>query len=340
MNIYIFDIQNWECKAFTCLEHDHQVRYVPESLTSENASQFKDADIISVFYSTVQEATIEALPHLKMIAARCTGIDAIDARACQQKNIVICNVPTYGDNTVAEHAFALLLTISHRLEDAIDRTRKGGFENRGLQGFDLMGKTFGVIGTGSIGRHSIRIANGFGMNVLAYDLRPNEQAAKTLGFRYVGMDELLKESDIISLHVPLLPSTYHLLAKLQFDQMKDGVVLINTARGDLIDEEALVRAIAEKKVAAAGLDVLAKEPVIREEAELLRAVYEQNNDLKDLLADEVLIRMRNVIVTPHSGFNTKEAVTRLNETTVENIEAFARGGRHNVVSVSIAPKVA
>jgi D-lactate dehydrogenase len=340
MNIYIFDIENWERKAFARLEHDHQVRYVPESLTSENASQFKDADIISIFLSPVEQATIEALPHLKMIAVRCTGFDFIDARPCGQRGIAICNVPTYGANTVAEHAFALLLTISHRVEEAIDRTRKGDFGSRGLQGFDLMGKTIGVIGTGSIGTHAIRIANGFGMNVLAFDVRPNEEAAKALGFRYVGMDELLRESDIITLTVPLLPSTYHLLAKSQFDQMKDGVVLINIARGDLIDEEALVRAIAEKKVAAAGLDVLAREPVIREEAELLRSVYEQNNDLQDILGDELLTRMRNVIVTPHSGFNTKEAVARIIETTVENIEAFARGERHNVVSVSVAPKAA
>jgi D-lactate dehydrogenase len=190
----------------------------------------------------------------------------------------------------------------------------------------------GVIGTGNIGRHTIRIARGFGMKVLAYDVKPDEQAAGELGFDYVEFGELLRRSDVISLHVPSTPKTHHLLSHEQFDQMKEGVVIINTSRGDLIDNQALVRGLAEGKVRGAGLDVLPEEPVIREEAELLRSVYERKHNLDALLADHVLIRLRSAVVTPHSAFNTREAVSRILETTVTNIKAYLRGEGHNVVN--------
>jgi len=243
----------------------------------------------------------------------------------------VANVPVYGENTVAEHVFGLLLTLSHKLDQAIDRTRKGDFSPRGLQGFDLYGKTFGVIGTGNIGMHAIRIAKGFGMEVLAFDIKPREDCARELGFRYVEMEDLLRQSDVISLHVPSTKKTRHMLSEREFDLMKPGVVIINTSRGGLIDTRALVRALAEGTVAGAGFDVLAEEPVIREEAELLRSVYQRSHNLEALLADHVLIRLRNVIVTPHSAFNTKEAVTKILETTVDNIQSFLAGETLNVV---------
>jgi len=196
---------------------------------------------------------------------------------------------------VAEHVFALLLAISHGLEQAIDRTRKGDFSSRGLEGFDLFGKTLGVVGTGHIGQHAIRIARGFGMEVLGYDVAPDEDAARELGFRYVSLEELLGASDV--------------------------------------DTRSPVRALAEGKLAA-GLDVLPEEPVIREEAELLRSVYERRHNLEDLLADHVLLRLRNVIVTPHSAFRTREAIQRILDTTVRNIDAFARGEPGNIVGLS------
>jgi D-lactate dehydrogenase len=283
-------------------------------------------------YSKFSKDILQQLDDLKLIVTRSTGFDHIPLGVCRERGVTVCNVPTYGSHTVAEHVFGLLLTISHRLEQAIDRTRKGDFTPRGLQGFDLRGRTMGIIGTGGIGRETARIAKGFGMDVLAHDIQPDEQAARQLGFRYVGLDELLSASDVISVHVPANEKTRHLLSGEEFEKMKDGAVLINTARGDIVDTRALVRALAEQKLSAAGLDVLPEEPVIREEAELLRSVYEERHNLHTLLANHVLVHMRNVVVTPHSAFNTREAVQRILDTTVENIRAFAAGEPQNAVS--------
>lgn len=332
MRLYVFEVEDWERAALAQLGLAHEVRFVGEPLSADNALRFGDAEGVSTFiYSRLGKDVLDALPGLRLIASRSTGVDHIDMQTCAARGITVCNVPTYGTNTVAEHVFGLLLTISHRLEEAINRTRRGEFSPRGLQGFDLRGKTLGVIGTGDIGKATIRIARGFEMDVVGFDVSPSDEAARALGFRYVGLEPLLRTADIITLHVPSTLRTHHLISKAQFDQMKDGVVLINTARGDVVDIRALARALAEGKVAAAGLDVLANEPVIREEAELLRSVYEERHDLGTLLADEVLIRMRNVIVTPHSAFNTREAVQRILDTTIENIEAYAAAAPRNTV---------
>jgi len=333
MKIVIFELEDWEREAFEQLRGEHEVELLSAPLTRETAADHGDADVVSTFiYSRLDRSVLERLPNLKLIATRSTGFDHIDLDHCAQNGVAVCNVPAYGDNTVAEHVFGLLLTLSHKLDQAIDRTRKGDFSPRGLQGFDLEGKTFGVIGTGNIGRHVIRIARGFGMEVLAHDIKPDEEAARELGFDYVGFDELLRRSDVISLHVPSTPQTRHLLSHEQFDQMKEGVVIVNTSRGDVINNQALIRGLAEGKVRGAGLDVLPEEPVIREEAELLRSVYERKHDLDALLADHVLIRLRSVVVTPHSAFNTREAVSRILGTTVANIESYLRGETQNVVN--------
>lgn len=292
-----------------------------------------DAVAVSVFIdSQVSEAVLEALPHLEIVASRSTGVDHIDLAACERRGIQVCNVPRYAEYTVAEHVFALLLTISHRVEEALARTRRGSFSSRGLTGFDLRGKTLGVVGAGDIGRATIGIAKGFGMQVLAHDLEPDPALARALGFTYTALPDLLARADIVSLHVPSTPATRHMIGPEQFARMKTGVVLINTARGDLIDIRALVRALVDGKVAAAGLDVLPDEPVIREELELLRSIYATEHDLATLLADQLLIRMPNVIVTPHSAFNTREAVQRILETTVENLRAFAKGRPQNLIT--------
>jgi len=170
------------------------------------------------------------------------------------------------------------------------------------------------------------------MNVLAFDVQPDEAYAKEAGFTYVDLDALLAESDILTLHVPANEKTRHLIGHDQFDRMKPGSVLINTSRGDVVETKSLVRALADERLAAAGLDVLPEEPVIREEAELLRSVYEERHDLSTLLANHVLVHMRNVLVTPHSAFNTKEAVQRILQTTAENIEHFIAGTAQNVVT--------
>jgi len=333
MKIVIFEIEIWERKAFECLQRDHDVIFEQGKLDEASAHNFADAEVVSTFiYSTLDAAVLSALPRLKLIATRSTGFDHIDLKTCKTQNIRVANVPVYGENTVAEHVFALLLAISHHLVEAVDRTRRGDFSQAGLRGFDLQGKTLGIVGTGSIGRHTARIARGFGMNVVAFDLKPNEAAAREIGFPYMPLPDVLRRSDVVSLHVPANDATRHMIAKPEFDLMKDGAVLINTARGSIVDVRSLLAALAAGKIAAAGLDVLPEEPVIREEAELLRAAFNQEHDLGTLLADHILLRLRNVIITPHSAFNTREAVERILDTTRANIDAFVAGTPQNLVA--------
>ena len=326
MRIAVFEVEEWERDVFRELSAEHELVFVPEPLTPANAAAYADAEVVSVFiYSKLTAETLGRFERLSHVATRSTGYDHVDLDWCEAHGVVVTNVPTYGDNTVAEHTMGLLLTISHNLTEAIDRTRKGDFSFVGLQGFDLRDKVFGVIGTGSIGRHVIRMAGGFDMETIAFDVRPDEAAAAELSFRYVSMDELLARSDIITLHVPYSAKTHHLIGAEQFDRMKDGVVFLNTSRGPLMDVKALVHAIARRKVRAVGLDVLPEEPTIREEAELLHHAFREQHHMETLLADHILLRMRNVIITPHSAFNTREAVLRIIQTTIGNIRSVASG---------------
>jgi len=332
VKVVVFETEAWEREVFSRLEAEHEVTYTPDPLTSRNARDYADAELITTFiYSKPHKAALEAMPNLRLISTHSTGYDHIDLEHCRSAGVAVCNVPTYGENTVAEHVFGLLLTISHNLWNAIDRTRKGDFSLKGLRGFDLRGRTMGVVGTGAIGRHVVEIARGFGMDVLAYDAEEDQSFAERSGCRYVELGELLANADVISLHVPLNEQTKHLIDEEAFGAMKPGAVLINTARGAVVNVKALVRALADGTVAAAGLDVLPDEPVIREEAELLRTVFREEHDLETLLADHVLLRLRNVYITPHSAFDTVEAVGRILETTVENIEAMAACSPINVV---------
>jgi D-lactate dehydrogenase len=333
MKIVGFEVEDWERDCFKKLREDHDVVLLEKKLTADNVDQYKDADILSPFiYSDLDQDVLEQFDHLKLIATRSTGFDHIDVDYCRDNDITVCNVPSYGDNTVAEHVFALLLAISHNLVEAANRTKRGDFSLQGLRGFDLQGKTLGVIGTGTIGAYVIKIAKGFGMTVVAFDVFPNEDLAETLGFEYLSMDDLLAQSDIITLHVPANDKTHHLISDEQFNKMKDGMVLINTSRGSVVHIQALVRALAEGKVAAAGLDVLADEPTIHEESELLHSFFQKQHDMETLLADSVLLRLRNVIITPHSAFDTREAVQRILVTTIENIDDFIAGEPQNVVN--------
>lgn len=332
MDIVIFEVEPWERGTFEELTRAHEVEFVSEPLTSENAARYSGAEVISPFvYSRLKQDVLEQFEDLALIATRSTGYDHIDTAYCVEHDIQVCNVPTYGANTVAEHVFGLLLTISHHLVEAIDRTRRGDFSLQGLRGFDLRGKTLGVVGTGDIGQCVIEIAGGFGMDVLAYDVRPRDELTRELDFQYTSMDQLLAESDVVSLHVPLNDRTHHLISSEEFDRMKDGVVIINTARGSIIDIQALLQALGEGKVQAAGLDVLPEEPSIREEAELLRSEFRRQHDLEALLANHILLRQRNVVITPHSAFNTREAVQRILDVTFENINSFLQGQPTNVV---------
>jgi D-lactate dehydrogenase len=332
MKIVAFEVQLREVSSYEPLRAEHEVVLLEEPLRAENAKRFQDAEIVCPFvYSDLSAGVLQDMPQIRMIATRSTGYDHINLRYCKERGIVVSNVPTYGEATVAEHVFALLLTISHKLREAVERARNGEFSPIGLEGFDLAGKTLGVVGVGSIGRHVVRIARGFEMNVIAFDLKPDSRLAAELGFDYLSFDAVLKQADILTLHVPATPGTNNMISAAEFAQMKNGVVLINTAHGSLVEPRALIQALHSRKVSAAGLDVMPDEPMIREEAELICSLFCERHDLRNLLADHMLLRMPNVVVTPHSAFNTVEALGRILQTTIANIEAFAAGTAQNIV---------
>ncbi|MFN3585377.1 hydroxyacid dehydrogenase [Phenylobacterium sp.] len=333
MRIAVFEAEEWERAAFERLRPHHRVVCSPEPLDAAGAEAHADAQVVTAFIrSDLGADVLRRLPDLKLIATRSTGYDHIDLGYCRTAGISVCNVPDYGDPTVAEHAFALLLAISRRIVEAADRTRRGDFAMEGLRGFDLAGRTLGVVGAGRIGRRVIQIAAGFGMTVVAADRRPDPDAARRLGFAYVSLPELLARADVVSLHVPGGPETFDLISDAEFAAMKPGAVLINTARGGVVNAAALVRALTSGRLAGAGLDVVAEEPLVREEAEIFRTDAALRPDqLRSLLATNTLLRLPNVVVTPHVAYDTREAVQRILETSVANIEAFARGEPRNLV---------
>lgn len=334
MKIAVFEAEQWEHDACLSLAPAHEVSCTQHVLDEGSARAHAHAEIISPFvYSRLDAHVLSLFPALRLIATRSTGYDHIDLAHCRERGITISNVPGYGDATVAEHVFALLLALARRIVDAAERTRRGRFDQSGLRGFELAGKTIAVIGAGRIGLHVIQIARGFGMDVLVVDSRPDETAAQRLGFRYVTLDAALAAGDVITLHVPATPATTRFISEREFALMKPGAVLINTARGSVVDVEALVRALADGRLGAAGLDVLPQEPQLRDEAEIFRAGAEGGPDLKALVANHALLRFPNVLVTPHNAYNTSEAIGRIIGTTLENIEAFARGAPQNVVAL-------
>lgn len=328
------DVSEWEERWFQRAFSDYPVRFFRDPADRVPAADLTDAVVLSVFiHSRITPDVLARMPRLRLIATRSTGFDHIDLAACDRRGVVVSNVPHYGENTVAEFTFALILALARHLQEAVERTRRCDFRLEGLRGFDLRGKVLGVVGAGRIGLHVIRIARGFAMDVLAFDTRPHPLLAEVLGFTYVGLDELLARSDVVSLHVPGAPATYHLLNRERFAQMKRGAILINTARGSVVDSQALLWAIREGIVAAAGLDVVEGEELIKEEAQLVGATH-QEEKLRMALCDQLLLHQRNVIVTPHMAFYTREALERIVETTAANVHAFLQGCPSNVVNLS------
>lgn len=326
--IAFFDVRDEEKELLLEVFGDGHL-YVPENVEPAYFDQLGEVDTLCVFVtSEINKEVIDAMPTLKHIATRSTGADHIDIAYAKEKGITVSHVPGYGEQTVAEFAFALLLTLSRKIFDAYHQVREqGDYSFEHLRGFDLYGKTFGVVGTGKIGAHVARIAIGFGMNVVAYDISPDKALAKEIGFTYVdSLEDLLRQSDVVSLHVPYVKETHHMLNAETIGMMKDGVYLINTARGELIDTTALIGALKDGSIAGAGLDVLEGERDLKEEAELVQGLTKEV-DVQVLLEDHVLIDMPNVVVTPHIGFYTKEAEQEIVETTIENIETFYKDGR-------------
>jgi D-lactate dehydrogenase len=334
MNIFFFEATPVE-RAYLKknIWPGHTVKIFKESIQDVAPALRKQADVLSVFISSqVTRERLREMPKLRLIATRSTGYDHIDLPTCAKRKIQVSNVPVYGENTVAEHTFALILALSRKVHEGYLRTIRGNFSFEGLQGFDLKGKTLGIVGTGHIGLHAARIAKGFGMNVIAYDVVRNMFMADTLGFEYVTFDALLRNSDIISLHAPYNPKTHHLINKTNIKLIKRGALLINTARGGLVDTEALAIALDQGILSGAGLDVLEGEELIKEERQILTHAFSTDH-LKTLLQNHILLNRDNVVITPHIAFNSKEAFLRILDTTASTIKAFFDGRVENAVKL-------
>ena len=334
MRAVFFETASWErrfLKRAAAPQH-LEARFVPEPLTDNTVRLAVGAEIVSVFiYSTLTAHLLRRLPRLRFIATRSTGFDHVDLAFCRQRRIAVSNVPSYGENTVAEHTFALILALSRNIHKAYVKTIKGDFSLEGLQGFDLKGKTIGVVGGGHIGMHVIKMARGFGMEVLVHDVRKNVFLSEVLDFRYVALEALLRRSDIVSLHMPYVAATHHVMNRATFRLMKRGALLINTARGALVDTDALVWALDEGIVGGAGLDVLEGEELVKEERQLLSKDFSKEK-LATALRNHILLHRENVVITPHIAFDSKEALQRILQTTVHNIAGFLAGAPANAVS--------
>lgn len=340
VRVVLYEVEDWVREYLKGRGFEpHQTTLIAEPLSASNADEAADAEVVSVFiYSVVDGQVLEKMSGLKMIATRSTGHDHIDLEECARRGITVCNVPRYGENTVAEHAFGLILALSRNLKAALDKVDQLKFDLRGLKGFDLKGKTLGVVGAGAIGLHSIRIGRAFGMNVLAYDTFPQSILAEVLGFEYTSLERLLGESDVITLNVPLNKHTHHLINKESIHLIKPGAILINTARGEVVDTEALVIALDEGILAGAGLDVLEGEESIKEEAQLLSDTLPVEK-LRTVVRSYALLHRDNVIITPHMAFYSVEAEERIIDTTIGNVESFLRGHPQNVVTAKADPSL-
>lgn len=328
MKIAFFDAKPYDKPSFDryAEEKGMTIKYFETKLNEDTADLASGFDAVCVFVNdTVNAAVIDKLYALgvKAVALRCAGYNNVDAKHAFGK-VHVLRVPAYSPYAVAEHAIAMLLTSIRRIHKAYIRTRDYNFSLNGMTGFDLHGKTVGVIGTGRIGRVFIDICRGFGMKVLAYDKFPAEGLDNGDTVRYVSLDELFSKSDIISLHCPLTEDTYHVIDEATLEKCKRGVVIINTSRGALVDAEALLNAIKSRKVGAACLDVY------EEESELFFEDFSGHILNDDVLAR--LISMPNVIVTSHQAFLTEEALSNIAATTLDNLEDhFVKGQCKNEI---------
>ena len=322
MKIAFFDAKPYDVKSFEeyVRSAGYTVKYFETKLSEDTVDLAKGYDAVCVFVNdTVNAAVIDKLVSFGtgIVALRCAGFNNVDVRHAFGK-IHVLRVPAYSPYAVAEHAMAMLLTSIRRIHKAYIRTKDFNFSLQQLTGFDLHGKTVGVIGTGKIGRVFIDICRGFGMNILAYDKFPSDELIASGKAKYVSLDTLFAESDIISLHCPLTEETYHMLDASAFERCKRGVVIVNTSRGALVDAEALLGAIKSRQVGAACLDVY------EEESDFFFEDYSGHIVEDDVLAR--LISMPNVIVTSHQAFLTEEALSNIAETTVENIRSMLEKG--------------
>ena len=321
VKIAFFDAKPYDRDIFNEVNHDfgYDIKYFKFNLTADNAILSECADVVCVFVNDMISSEVIGKLHeckVKLIALRCSGYNNVDLKAAADK-IQVARVPAYSPNAIAEHTVALMLSLNRKIHRAYWRTRDSNFSLGGLMGFDMNNKNAGVIGTGKIGKVLIKILSGFGMQVLAHDPYPDDEFAQETGCNYVGLDELLQKSDIISLNCPLTKETEYMINKKTIEKMKDGVMIINTGRGKLIRTADLIGGLKSGKIGSAGLDVY------EEEAEYF---FE---DLSNrVLTDDILARLltfNNVIITSHQGFFTREAMYNIANTTMNNIKNFLEG---------------
>ena len=322
MKITLFGTQPYDRESFDRIRDTYgfDICYHRSHLNANNVALAQGSDAVCIFVNDTADAgTIRQLAGMgvKLIALRCAGFNNVDLNAAARYGIPVVRVPAYSPHAVAEHAVALMLALNRKIHRAYWRTRDGNFSLHGLMGFDMHGKTAGIIGTGQIAKILIRILKGFGMNILAYDPYPDKRFAEENGITYTTLDDLYARSDIISLHCPLTPETEYLINADSIGKMKDGVMIINTGRGKLIHTDMLIDGLKSKKVGSAGLDVY------EEEGEYF---YEDKSD--KIIDDDTLARLlsfNNVILTSHQGFFTKEALHNIAEVTLHNIREFVEG---------------
>lgn len=331
MRIAFFEVADWEIPIIKKSLKKHNLKFFKEPLGPDNVSKVKDAEVISVFiYSRVGCDLLAKMPKLKLITTRSTGYDHLDLSACNDGHVVVCNVPFYGENTVAEHTFALILSLSRNVHKSYMRSLKDDFSTEGLIGFDIKGKTLGVVGAGHIGLHVIKIAKGFGMNVVAFDVHQDRFLSEVLGFEYAPLEDVIRKSDIVTIHTPYNKHTHHLINMKNISLFRKGSLLINTSRGGVVDSRALLHALKKGILAGAGLDVIEGEELIKEEKEILHKKRD-SEEYKKLLYEQEILDMENVVFTPHIAFYSQEALLRILNTTLENIHQFCSGQAKNKV---------
>ncbi|MBR6792051.1 MAG: 2-hydroxyacid dehydrogenase [Ruminococcus sp.] len=314
--VAFFDTKQYDREWFDRIDKSFEIKYFEEKLNSENADLAKGFDgAIAFVNDKINSKTIKILAEggVKILAMRCAGYNNINFKSAHENGLKVVRVPVYSPYAVAEHTMALLLTLNRKIHKAYNRTRDFNFALNGLTGFDLNGKTAGVIGTGKIGQIFIKICKGFGMNVIAYDPYPIENP----DFEYVDLEEIYSRSDVISLHCPLNQYTHHILGADAFSKMKSSVYIINTSRGGLIDSEALLNALKSRRIAGAGLDVYEEEASV---------FFEDCSDT--IVNDDILARLvslPNVLLTSHQAFLTEEALKNIAEITIENLEDYFAG---------------
>lgn len=333
--IAFFGVKNWEREIIEkeIARLDTYGVGIFEEEVQDKLDLAKNYDIVSIFvYSEMNKEVLNKLPNLKMIATRSTGFDHIDCDWCKKKSIVWANVPVYGSNTVAEYTFGLLLAITRKITMAHQSVEDGEFSPEGLTGVDLYGKTIGVIGVGKIGKNVVKIARGFGMKVLGVDDNRDPKLLKKAGFKYVDLETCLKSSDFVTLHVPATPETFHIINKKNIRLMKKGSYLINTARGAVVETEAIIWALNNKILAGAGLDTTEDESMLESMSTIMSKKITKD-DLQEVLTFHLLRDRDDVVFTPHNAFNTKEAIERIIKTTVDNIKSFCDNKRQDKLKV-------